>query len=150
MKGTQARRDSRPRPAAQRRIAAQPAVVPLPAARVRIACLLGVVCCVCYLSNLRPIGAWDSIPARLLPFSILRQGNLDLDEFAWLRRLNPKPYFLRQTPAGHWLSRYPVGVPVFVTPLYVPVTWWLQHDHVSDDDVRFRLAAVVMDCSLLS
>jgi MFS family permease len=110
-----------------------------------VACLLGAVCFVFYLTNLRPLGAWDSIPARLLPFSILRQGNLDLDEFAWLRRLNPEPYFLRRGPSGHWLSRYPVGLPILVTPLYAPITWWLQHHHVDDDDVRFRLASVVME-----
>jgi hypothetical protein len=32
-----------------------------------------------------------------------------------------------------------------VTPLYLPVTWWLRHQHIDDDDVRFRLAAVVME-----
>lgn len=107
--------------------------------------MLGAACFLLYLTNLRPIGAWDSIPARLLPFSILRQGNLDLDEFTWLRRLEPEPYFLRRSPSGHWLSRYPVGVPVIVTPLYVPITWWLQSHHIDDDDVRFRLASVVME-----
>ena len=30
---------------------------------------------------LRSIPSGDSVPARLLPFSILREGNLDLDEF---------------------------------------------------------------------
>ena len=110
-----------------------------------MACLLGAVCFILYLTNLRPIGAWDSIPARLLPFSILRQGNLDLDEFTWLRRLNPEPYFLRRGRNGHWLSSYPVGLPIVVTPLYVPITWWLQHRHIDDDDVRFRLASVVME-----
>jgi hypothetical protein len=107
--------------------------------------MLGAACFLLYLTNLRPMATWDSIPARLQPFSILRQGNLDLDEFTWLRRLEPQPYFLRRGPSGHWLSRYPVGVPVIVTPLYVPITWWLQSRHVDDDDVRFRLASVVME-----
>lgn len=133
-----------PRPKAPVTGFTEPNPVAAPA-RVRTACLLGTICLVFYLSNLRPIGAWDSIPARLLPFSILRQGNLDLDEFTWLRRLDPQPYFLRQTAAGHWLSRYPLGVPAFVTPLYLPVTWWLQHRHIQDDDVRFRLVTVVME-----
>lgn len=106
---------------------------------------MGVLCFFVYLTNLRQIGAWDSIPARLLPFSILRQGNLDFDEFTWLRRLNPHPYFLRQLPNGHWLSVYPVGVPVMMTPLYLPVTRWLEHHQIEDDDVRFRLASVVME-----
>jgi len=109
------------------------------------ATLLGAFCFLVYVSNPRKPLSADSVPARLLPFSILRERNLDLDEFAWLRRLDPQPYFLRQAANGHWRSRYPVTVPVAVTPLYLPVTWWLQHHHIDDDDVRFRLAAVFME-----
>lgn len=97
-----------------------------------------------YLSSVRMPLSYDSVPARMLPFSILRQHNLDLDEFAWLRRLNPEPYFLRRV-AGHWLSNYPVAVPVLVSPLYLPVVWWLERQHIDDEDVRFRLAAVGME-----
>ncbi|MFQ5665233.1 MAG: hypothetical protein ACE5I7_02260 [Candidatus Binatia bacterium] len=113
--------------------------------RTRKACLLGCLCFGIYLTNLRPMGAWDSIPARLLPFSILHEGNLDLDEFGWLRRLSPSPYFLRHTHRGHWLSGYPIAVAVLVTPLFVPAAWWLYGNHVDHDDVRFRLASVVME-----
>jgi hypothetical protein len=113
--------------------------------RVSRACLLGLLAFVVYLSNWRPMGAWDSVPARLLPFSILREGNLDLDEFHWLRRLNPKPYFLRMGPRGHWRSRYTVALPALVTPLYAPAAWWLHRQHIDDDDVRFRLASVIME-----
>ena len=91
------------------------------------------------------MGGWDTIPARLLPVSILREGNLDLDEFPWLRRLGPEPYFLKATPGGHLRSRYPIAIPVLITPLYAPALWWLEHNQVSDDDVRFRLAVVVME-----
>ncbi len=139
---------ARARPRPQPRVTSSPAPQPAPAVvpyRVATAYALAALCFVVYLTNLRPMGAWDSVPARLLPFSILRQGNLDLDEFAWLRRLNPSPYFLRQTPNGHWMSRYPIGVPVVVTPMYIPVTWWLQHAQVDDDDVRFRLASAAME-----
>jgi len=118
---------------------------PRPPYRVGLACGLGLLCCLIYLSSFRRPAAYDSLPARLLPFSILRQGNLDLDEFAWLSRLNPEPYFLRRGANGHWLSRYPVGIPVLMSPLYFPVTWWLQRQHIGDDDVRFRLAALAME-----
>src|SRR5262245_43810900 len=74
-------------------------------------------CFVIYLSNLRLMGAWDSIPARMLPISILREGNLDLDEFPWLRRLEPTPYFLAATSRGHVRSRYPIAVPLLAAPL---------------------------------
>ncbi|MFQ5665230.1 MAG: hypothetical protein ACE5I7_02245 [Candidatus Binatia bacterium] len=128
---------------------ASPAAAPraLPAHRIRIACLLGVLCFFVYASNLRSMGtwAWDSIPARLLPFSILREGNLDFGEFHWLFRLYPKPYFLRKTRGGAFLSAYSIGVPVLVTPLYIPVVWWLQRSRIPDDDVRFRLIVVGME-----
>ena len=91
------------------------------------------------------MGASDSIPARLLPFSIVREGNLDLDEFTWLRPHNSHPYFLRPGLSGHEFSVYPVLTPVVLSPLYLPVVAWLAAHHIPDDDVRFRLATVVME-----
>lgn len=117
----------------------------LPPRYLRAAALLGAVCFLVYMSSLRKPLSADTVPTRLLPFSILRQGNLDLDEFAWLRRLDPHPYFLRKAADGHFRSRYPVSVAVLVTPLYLPVNWWLQHQQIDDDDVRFRLAVVLME-----
>ena len=138
------------RPLASTKVAADEATSPPPRTaaaprRLGTAVLLAVLAFLVYLTNLRPMGAWDSIPARLLPFSILREGNFDLDEFHWLRRLEPHPYFMRQGANGHWMSLYTVGVPLLVTPLSVPVVWWLQHNHIGDDDVRFRLVTVVME-----
>ena len=71
--------------------------------RIPAACLVGLCSFVVYLTSLRAPTSWDTIPARLLPFSILREHNLDLDEFAWLRSLDPPPYFLRQTAQGEGL-----------------------------------------------
>ena len=62
-----------------------------------------------------------------------------------MHRLAPEPYFLIATPGGHLRSRYPIFVPLLVTPLYVPALWWLQHEQIADADVRSRLAAVVME-----
>jgi len=121
-----------------------PATAPAPHT-LRTAWLLALMCFGVYLTNLRPMGAWDSIPARVLPFSILHEGNLNLDEFAWLRERNPEPYFLRQGRDGHWLSRYPIALPVLATPVFAPAAWWLTAHHIGHDDVRFRLASVVME-----
>ena len=112
---------------------------------MRRALLLAAACFVIYLANLRLMGGWDTIPARLLPISILREGNVNLDEFPWLRRLTAEPYFLKVTSGGHLLSRYPVTVPLLVTPPYAAALWWLERHQVADDDVRFRLAVVVME-----
>lgn len=109
------------------------------------ALLLAAGCFLVYLANLRVMGAWDTIPSRMLPISILREGDLDLDEFSWLRRLAPVPYFLVATRDGHFRSRYPIVVPLLATPLYAPAVWWLQHHQVANEDIRVRLAAVVME-----
>ncbi len=97
-----------------------------------------------YLANARWVGDWDSLPARYLPFSIWREGDLDLDEFPWLRALGPM-YFLRRSPSGHWVSAFPVATPVLVSPLYLPALWWMRQNGVGDDDVRFRVLALVME-----
>jgi hypothetical protein len=125
-------------------------VKPVPVAAPRSYCtraawLLGVGCFLIYLGNLRQMPGWDCIPARMLPFSILQEGNFDLDEFTWLRHRKTPPHFLRQGHDRHWYSSYPIGTPVLVTPLYIPVAWWRQHYHIDNDDVRFRLASVVME-----
>ena len=85
-----------------------------------VAVLLGLVCFAVYLTSLRAGPSWDTIPSRLLPFSILREGNLDLDEFGWLRSLDPAPYFLRRAPGGHWISSYPITTPLLGVPVALP------------------------------
>ncbi len=98
-----------------------------------------------YLTNFRPLVAQDSIPARLLPFTLLREGNVDFDEFPWLFRVYSKPYFLNHTRGGHWLSAYAIGAPALVTPLSLPAVWWLRAHQIEDDDVRFRVVTLVME-----
>lgn len=105
---------------------------------------LGLCTGVLYLTNLRWSGGWDSLPARYLPFSILREGNFDLDEFDWLYAAE-RPYFLRPTPDGRWASTFPVATPLVVTPLYVPAVRWLAARGIDDGDARFRLVAMMME-----
>ena len=118
---------------------------PPPGRRRLIAFGLGVVCFLVYLSSLKPPDAADSLPTRLLPFSILREGNLDLNEFSWLTRLQKEPYFLRHTQSGRVVSRYPFATGLVATPFAVPAVWWLERNGIDDDDVRFRLAALVVE-----
>jgi hypothetical protein len=124
-------------------------VIPQPRAhtpsRMRTASLLAVCCFLVYLTSLRCSPSWDTIPARLLPFSILREGNLDLNEFSWLHGSEAMPYFLQRRGDGKLLSKYPVAAPLLATPVALPALWWLRSHGVSDEDVRFRLATVVVE-----
>ena len=78
---------------------------------------------------MRGLSSGDCAPARLLPFSILREGNLTLDEFYLQNTLSDNvsgadssqtPYFAVEQH-GHLFSQYPVVLPIIITPLYLPV-----------------------------
>lgn len=80
-----------------------------------------------YLANGRSIGAGDTVPARYLPISMLREFNFDLDEFTFLydetgRRTYPfigdRPFFLLPRE-GHYYSVYPIGPALLALPLYI-------------------------------
>jgi hypothetical protein len=93
----------------------------LPASRprpLRAPGLLFAVLLLAYMATGRTVDAWDTWPARVLPFSILREGNLDLDEFRFLHATSP-PHFLTRA-GGHWVSSYPIGPAVLAVPFYVP------------------------------
>lgn len=98
-----------------------------------------------YAVNFRLRGAGDSIPTRRLPFSILREGNLDLDEFAWEREADGRPPYYVHDHVGHVYSVSTLGTAIAVTPLYVLPAWWLARHAVPYDDVRARVLEVVME-----
>jgi len=83
---------------------------------------------VIYNANFSTIGSQDTFPARVLPFSLLLDHSLSLDQ--WLQHGLPGPlgvhgaYFARKSH-GHFMSQYPIITPVLVTPLYVLPAWWL-------------------------
>jgi hypothetical protein len=98
-----------------------------------------------YCSNLRVLATGDNLPTRVLPFSILREGNLDLNEFTWERTHNGRlPYYLHRT--GWYLySVSTIATPLVITPLYVVPAWMLAHYGIGYDDVRARVIIVVME-----
>jgi dolichyl-phosphate-mannose-protein mannosyltransferase len=98
------------------RAAAPPTFFAPPAAgTVFLACLL------VYLANGKTLWSGDTLPARYLPLSILREGNFDLDEFTFLQDPTkfPNQWFIRYAN-GHVVSDYPVGAAVLAIPFYVP------------------------------
>lgn len=98
-----------------------------------------------YTFNFRLRGAGDSIPIRLLPFSLLREGDLDLDEFTWERNARGAPPYYVHDHEGHVYAVSTVATGVVVTPLYVLPAWWMARHDVPYDDVRARVIAVVME-----
>lgn len=86
-----------------------------------------LVAFVIYNANFRVIHTGDSVPARLLPFALLRDHTLYLD--GWVKPyLNPdgKPVYYIAESRGHQMSVYPIALPLLVTPLYVAPAWWLE------------------------
>lgn len=98
-----------------------------------------------YVLNFRWLGSGDSIPTRLLPFSVLREGNLNLDEFRWDRGPTGRlPYYVHQ-PGEHIYSVSTIATALVVTPLYAVPAWWLASNGISYDDVRARVVIVAME-----
>src|SRR5579863_4798672 len=87
---------------------------------VRPYILLFLLLSAVYHSNLRPVASGDSLPASLVPFSIVLDGSITLDRFG--------PYVsehvwyasaVLHNTGRHWYSVYPIAGPVLVTPLYL-------------------------------
>lgn len=111
----------------------------------RRAWILGLLAFVVYAANPRPVPSGDSIPARLLAFSLVREFDFDLNEFPWLRAGERLPYFLQQSADGRLLGRYPVATPLVAAPFAVPAVLWQHALGFDDDDVRFRLVTVLTE-----
>jgi hypothetical protein len=82
---------------------------------------VGLALLLIYLGNGRTLGSGDTLPARYLPLSVLREADFDLDEFPFLYA-DGAPYFLRRV-GGRWVSDYPVGAALLALPVYVPAAW---------------------------
>lgn len=107
---------------------------------------------VVYNSNFRWYLSRDSIPARVLPFSLLLDGHLYLDD--WVEpymqgRFAHDPYFV--TPVrGHLYSVYPLIEPLTITPLYVLPAWWLRVQHPPFAKGSFALTFLINTMEKLS
>lgn len=73
---------------------------------------------VVYLANGHTLGGGDTVGARYLPLSLLREARFHLDRFPFLYE-TCVPYFLALVN-GHYLSAYPVAGALLALPLYVP------------------------------
>lgn len=95
--------------------------------RLRTSVLIGLCCLVVYNANLRTISAGDAYPARYLPFAIVRYRTLFFDPIAKITAQGraDTAFWILHRPDGHFISMYPVVVPVLIAPLYVPAVVYL-------------------------
>ena len=71
-----------------------------------------------YNLNFRPIPSGDTLPAALLPFSLLEYHSLYFDGFSSYIDSMDGPYMFA-VGKGHYLSTYPIITSILVTPLYI-------------------------------
>src|SRR5438552_2011912 len=120
--------------------------------------LLFLAVLLAYLSNGRTIGAGDTLPAAYLPWSLLRHGTFELDEFSALhgdtaRQIFPLldgiPYYLVQRN-GHYLSAYSPSPGVLALPVYAaPVLLGAAPDPRWADRLEKLSAAMITACSVV-
>jgi hypothetical protein len=90
--------------------------------RLRPYLLLFAALIVIYHANLRPVDSSDTLAGSLVPLAIVLDHTVTLDRFVpWLRRHVPYTRAVIVTSHGHFYSQYPIGGPVFASPLYLPL-----------------------------
>jgi hypothetical protein len=89
----------------------------LPRSETAKAALIFLAAFLVYVANGRVIGSSDTVPARYLPLSILREFKFDLDEFTFL--YDPGIPYLFRYHNGHIYSAYPPGSALVALPFYV-------------------------------
>lgn len=129
----------------------------------RIALAVFLFALLVYNANLRDISTGDSFPARFLPLALLCHGTLYLGPVAEAVRMEHQggpreAYWLVAARGGRVASRYPIVMPLLVTPLYVPTALYLAHHgwgNLRDVEIAGELtekaaaAAVAALCSAL-
>jgi hypothetical protein len=111
-----------PEPSGRTGLLSRPLVAPL---------LIALLCFAAYLSNGRTLPhamAGDTIPTRLVPFSLLGYGTLTLDPFRNAVETHGGRIWIRET-GGHLVSSSPIGTPMVAVPFYaIAWGWFILHD----------------------
>jgi len=99
-----------------------------------------------YYLNFQAFAGGDTLPAALLPFSILDQHTLFFDQFSNYIQTIEIPYMF-SVHGGHYVSQYPVVLPVLVTPFYVIPYLFLNFFHIPVDMLNpsFKIVCFIMN-----
>lgn len=74
-----------------------------------------------YTANGSHSASVDSSSTRVLPYSLIKEGNLDLDEFRFLYARQIPPFLVRTE--RHMVSAYPAGAAILAVPFYLLPAW---------------------------
>ncbi|HEV2352339.1 MAG TPA: Gfo/Idh/MocA family oxidoreductase [Terriglobia bacterium] len=107
---------------------------------------------VVYNSNFRWLLSRDSIPARVLPLSLLLDGHLYVDD--WVAPYQQGQFargaYYVTSARGHLYSVYPIIEPLVITPLYAIPAWWLSRQHPQYAKGSFVLTTIIESMEKLS
>lgn len=109
--------------------------------------ILFILIYIIYNLNMRTINSGDTWPASMLPFAILSQRTLYLDMYSnFFHSLNFTPHMVVLS-CGHYLSIYPIVIPVLLTPLYAIPYLMLNQLHFPLDmlNLSFYLLIFIME-----
>jgi hypothetical protein len=104
-----------------------------------------------YNINLRPIGSGDTIPASLIPITLITKGTLVMDEYyQYYSSNNVVPYFFQKTPYGY-VSSYPIATSLLITPFYlIPVSMFKAHSPTTAEWAFFASIAEKIAASAIA
>ena len=110
--------------------------------------LLFLLTILIYSLNDRALGTGDTIPARYLPLSLVRELDFDLDEFPFLYE-SKLPYFLTSS-YGHIISAYPPWTGVLALPVYLgPALLGVDPTSLLMEDLEKRAAMLMTAVSVV-
>jgi len=89
----------------------------------RRAVLVFIVALLVYVSNGRRIGGPETQPPPLMAQSLIRNGDLDLDEYARRFHWQNKPWIRRSIKREHDISVWSPGTGLTAVPFYLAPTW---------------------------
>ncbi|MCP4674540.1 MAG: glycosyltransferase family 39 protein [Deltaproteobacteria bacterium] len=128
------------------------------ARKVALCLSLLVLTTIVYCAPPQKTASGDTIPSRYLPFSIILEGNFDLDEFPHLFDNAAKmtyptqdgiPYYLRRTE-DHYYSAYTIGPAILALPVYlVPVLAGMDPESKANETLARFTAVLTTACSAI-